>query len=333
MEYTWVKNVLPDQTFFQLLPDMIISVGGIVMPEIIFAYYILYVAYEWPSKSIGLKLVNLLLLVIVFTVCVILIKLLGQYIFNNWVYEKKLARKETWDFAILLRSVVYFGFSSGLALSLKLFRKYKKAAEREKLLTEERLSVELKLLRNQLHPHFLFNTLNNIYSLTRKKSDLAPDAVLKLSDLLDFMLYRSETDTIPLANEIKFLEDFIALEKIRYSNRLSIHFMKNIDDPSTQIIPLVLLPLVENAFKHGASETQNEIFIRIKIVQKDEEIFFSIENSYDSIASRPFNGSIGLKNVSRRLKLLYKNHKIEIAPLHNIFKVNLYLDLKSYGKA
>ncbi|MES2064550.1 MAG: histidine kinase [Bacteroidota bacterium] len=312
---------------------MIISVGGIVMPEIIFAYYILYVAYEWPSKSIGLKLVNLLLLVIVFTVCVILIKLLGQYIFNNWVYEKKLARKETWDFAILLRSVVYFGFSSGLALSLKLFRKYKKAAEREKLLTEERLSVELKLLRNQLHPHFLFNTLNNIYSLTRKKSDLAPDAVLKLSDLLDFMLYRSETDTIPLANEIKFLEDFIALEKIRYSNRLSIHFMKNIDDPSTQIIPLVLLPLVENAFKHGASETQNEIFIRIKIVQKDEEIFFSIENSYDSIASRPFNGSIGLKNVSRRLKLLYKNHKIEIAPLHNIFKVNLYLDLKSYGKA
>lgn len=160
---------------------------------------------------------------------------------------------------------------------------------------------------------------------------MAPDAVLKLSNLLDFMLYKSETDTITLASEIQFLEDFIALEKIRYNERLSLSFKKNIEDPSAQIPPLLLLPLIENAFKHGASESQNEISITLEIIQKGNEVIFWIENNYDPLQNQSSNG-IGLQNVSRRLKLLYKNHKIEITPQAGIFKVYLYLDLLSYGK-
>lgn len=331
MEYMWVKDALPDRTLLQLLPDMFLSVGGIIVPEIIFAYYILYVAYEWFLNTPRLRLLNLILTVLVFLGCVVLLKLFAFYIINNWTYQKRLTRAETWNIAIFLRAFVFFGFSSGLALSLKLFRKRTRLAKREKMLVQERLSVELKSLRNQLNPHFLFNTLNNIYSLTRKKSDMAPDAVLKLSNLLDFMLYKSETDTITLASEIQFLEDFIALEKIRYNERLSLSFKKNIEDPSAQIPPLLLLPLIENAFKHGASESQNEISITLEIIQKGNEVIFWIENNYDPLQNQSSNG-IGLQNVSRRLKLLYKNHKIEITPQAGIFKVYLYLDLLSYGK-
>jgi len=332
MEYIWVKTVLPQMDTLLLLKGMFLSAGITTLPEIIFAYYLIYVAYEKLLNKKGSQVLNFIQLAIMLIVCVSLVRLSGYYILNNWAYEKELSEKVLWDSAIMWRSLIYFGFSSGFALSLRLFRKQATAVRREKALVEEKLNIELKQLRNQLNPHFLFNTLNNIYALTRKKSDLAPDAVLKLSDLLDFMLYKAEADTISIENEIQFLEDYISLEKIRYSDRLTLNFKKDIHQQTAEIAPLILLPLVENAFKHGASESGSEVSINIEITQREMKFYFTIENTFDPIDYPNPSGNIGLKNVMRRLELLYKEHSIEIDTKLNLFQVTLYINLDSYGK-
>lgn len=148
------------------------------------------------------------------------------------------------------------------------------------------MNTELQMLRNQINPHFLFNTLNNIYALTRKKSDKAPEVVMKLSELLSFMLYKSRVDTITLQEEIRVLEDYIELERIRYNERLTVSFTKQIDDPSQRIIPLLFLPLVENAFKHGVSESRFDSFVHIDLKLKDGFLNFSIENSVEQKRNR-----------------------------------------------
>jgi len=169
MEYIWIKATSPQMPLLELWQGMLLSAGLTTLPELFFAYYLMYIGYERLANQKGVFILNILQLAIVLAICVGLVRVSGHYILNNWAYDKKFAEKILWDSAVLWRSLIYFGFSSGLALSLKLFRKQITAAKREKALVEEKLGVELKLLRNQLHPHFLFNTLNNIYSLTRKK--------------------------------------------------------------------------------------------------------------------------------------------------------------------
>ncbi|RYG37839.1 MAG: GHKL domain-containing protein, partial [Chitinophagaceae bacterium] len=174
--------------------------------------------------------------------------------------------------------------------------------------------------------------LNNIYALTRKKSDQAPEAVLKLSELLSFMLYESRKETIPVSMEMAFLEDYIALERIRYDQRLQISFEKEVQDPSQPIASLLLLPLVENAFKHGASETRFDSFIKIQLKQHESNFHFSIENSFEATKAMAGTERIGLNNIRRQLELLYNDYNLDVNCQENIFNVNLYLNLNSYGK-
>lgn len=188
------------------------------------------------------------------------------------------------------------------------------------------------MLKSQLNPHFLFNTLNNIYALTRKKSDLAPEVVLKLSELLSFMLYESGTDTIPIEKEIKFLEDYIDLQKIRYTDELSVVFNKHIDQPTQPIAPLLLLPLVENAFKHGASENHFDSFIHIDLTVKDGQLNFSIQNSFEKNLNGTQTNSIGLHHTTRQLELMYATQQLSISNENDVFNVELTVNLNSYGK-
>lgn len=219
-------------------------------------------------------------------------------------------------------------------MSIRLFRKQLAAKERERNLVAEKLGAELKLLRSQLHPHFLFNTLNNIYALARKKSDAAPDAILKLSGLLRSMLYETEEDTIPIGKEVSFIEDYIALEKVRYSERLSLIVDKNIEDEARPITPFLLLPVVENAFKHGASEMRTASFIHISLQQQGGSFSFSVKNNFDGEQATTKPGShIGLYNLRRQLQLLYADHDLDITATGDIFLVSLRINLDSYGKA
>ncbi len=202
-------------------------------------------------------------------------------------------------------------------------------------LEKEKLEAELNFLKSQIHPHFLFNTLNNLYALTLKKSDKAPDMVIQLSHLLEYTLYSGKETEVELAEEIKQLEGYIDLEKLRFGKRLNISSDIPEDTGGLMIAPLILLPFVENSFKHGASNDLESPFISLKIKTDNQELDFAVTNSYRSESGKfePYGERIGLNNVRRRLELLYpKRHVLQINQKEDIFEVNLKMVL-NYAKA
>ena len=201
------------------------------------------------------------------------------------------------------------------------------------ILKKEKATNELKFLKAQIQPHFLFNTLNNLYALTLSKSDLAPQVVLKLSELLDFILYQSNQESIPLEKEIELIQGFIELESLRYGNALELTFEHTIDNNKTHIAPLVLLPLVENAFKHGVSSNPKNAAIHIDLSVVNKDLSFKIKNSKlnDSIKKqfKKTASGIGTSNLKRQLELNYPNaYSLSVDDAINSYSVELSIDLK-----
>jgi hypothetical protein len=224
------------------------------------------------------------------------------------------------------------GFVSGVAIALKQMRQQLKRARYEQSLIREKLETELKYLRNQTNPHFLFNTLNNIYALSRRKSDDAPDAIMKLSKLLRFMLYDAAKPLIAIGDEVKLVEDYIDLEKMRYNGKLSVSLSTDIGNGQEHISPLLLLPFVENAFKHGASESRSASFIHIDIKVHEGTLMFTVENSKENNTQPNDGTTIGLNNVKRQLELLYSDYDMQVMNEPAVFTVTLKINLNSYAK-
>lgn len=224
------------------------------------------------------------------------------------------------------------GFVSGAAIAIKQIRQQLTRARVEKLLIKEKLETELKYLRNQTNPHFLFNTLNNIYALARKKSDETPDVVLKLSKLLRFMLYEAAKPLITIGDEIRMLEDYIDLEKIRYNGRLTVSFLKEIDKEQESISPLLLLPFIENAFKHGASESRFVSNINIEMKLQNSILSFNVKNTKENNDQQDGNTKIGLSNVKRQLELMYTEYDLQVLNETSLFIISLKINLRSYAK-
>ncbi|MES2810454.1 MAG: histidine kinase [Bacteroidota bacterium] len=171
------------------------------------------------------------------------------------------------------------------------------------------IQAELDFLKGQVHPHFLFNTLNNLYSLTLNQSKSAPAVVLGLSDILRYMLYECKSDRVQLKRDIEILEAYIALEKIRYEDKLDLNISISGSLADYKIAPLLMLPLVENAFKHGASEMMDDAWISIDIQVSNHKLKFKVSNSKPALIPANANihfGKIGLNNVRKRLDLIYK---------------------------
>ena len=217
-------------------------------------------------------------------------------------------------------------FLLGLAIALKLLRLRQQSEVRERRLIEEKLQSELHFLRAQTNPHFLFNTLNNLYHLARKRSEDTPEAILKLSGLLRFMLYECGSDRIPLRQEVQVIRDYLELERLRYDERLQLQFEVELDNERAPIAPLLLLPLVENAFKHGASESTGRPEISMTLRERGGRFTFSVRNTVDG-QSAPASDGIGLRNVRRQLELLYPSHRLDVAQQDGLFSVKLELDL------
>ena len=215
------------------------------------------------------------------------------------------------------------------ATTIKMVRVHYESIEFEQELIQEKLRSELSFLRAQTNPHFLFNTLNNLYALSRKKSDKTPDAIMMLSKIMRFMLYECRAPLIPLSDEIKVIRDYIELEKLRFSNRLSVELHEQTDNPDAMIAPLLLLPFVENSFKHGAGSTTGKAHIRIDIALSDNQLQFSVRNTMDAQANPAIEkGGIGLKNVQRQLELLYAGrYSLQAGQSGDQFTVNLSLSL------
>ncbi len=201
----------------------------------------------------------------------------------------------------------------------------------KKNLENEKLNAELNYLKAQINPHFLFNTLHNLNYLTQAKSDQATEVIVKLSNIMRYMIYESDKNLVPLANEIAYIKDYLDLEKIRLNKAFDLTFDTSRVDPNIEIPPLILIPFVENAFKHGVSDANAQSRIYIRLESTDAELVFHIENSLNphGVVDTERSG-FGLDNVKKRLDLSYNDrYSLEVIPANEKFTVTLKLGIQT----
>lgn len=192
-------------------------------------------------------------------------------------------------------------------------------------LKADKARAELALLRSQINPHFFFNTLNNLYSLVVQQSDKAPDVILKLSDMMRYTIYEGNKETVPLKEEIEYLQGYIDLHKIRYQKEVDIRFEFS-GNPDSEIAPLLFIILLENAFKHGVESLREGAFIHASLTEDKGKISFKITNNFEEQEGVGQEG-IGLKNLKKRLELLYPGrHTFTITKEAGIFSIILQID-------
>lgn len=219
---------------------------------------------------------------------------------------------------------------------IKILKHWYEEDRKHQQIQKERVEAELNFLKSQVNPHFLFNTLNSLYALTLKKSDQASKVVLKLSQLLNYLLYESNKKTVPLIKELEHVKTYISLEEIRFGNRLNLKYTEKGDTLGLEIPPLLILPIVENCFKHGAGKQLEEVWVDIQILIGGEFLNLKLHNSKETCQQSIGNNHdrIGLKNVKRRLELIYgeRNYKMHLEDQGNSFLVELELKTGSVFK-
>lgn len=229
-------------------------------------------------------------------------------------------------FAFKMFFFLFYTTGSGMAA---FFLRRNRIIQKENI-EKERLQreIELKYLKEQVNPHFLFNSLNSIYALSRQQSPETPDLVMQLSELMRYQLESSKKDAVLLKEEIDFIENYLLLEEKRLSNRCKVEFVINGDLMGLKIAPMLLIPFVENAIKHGAQSTNEQSTIDISVAINKTTLSLLIDNSKPKNVSVTKGTGLGLENVKRRLKLLYPNsHKLIIEDKITTFKVDLSIDL------
>jgi two-component system LytT family sensor kinase len=220
----------------------------------------------------------------------------------------------------------------GIAATIKLFRLRMSAMKNENALVQEKFQSEILHLKSQINPHFLFNTLNSIYSLARVQSPDAPDAVMRLSKILRYMLYETKKKTIAIEDELKMIRDYISLQQLRFGKKAAVDMITDIDDHTGQITPLLMLPLVENAFKHGMGSSAETSSIDINIRLKNKQLKVVIRNPSISPSIKQEQGEgIGLSNIQRQLQLLYREYNFNFGKEGKDFVVTLEINLTSYA--
>lgn len=217
-----------------------------------------------------------------------------------------------------------------LMLAIRYYKSWSVKQHRSAQLGRENVQAELQLLKAQVHPHFLFNTLNNIYSFVLNKDSRAAGLVDKLAGMIDYMRTDGEDALVLLVNEIRLLKDYVGLEKVRYGDRLDLKVEINIADNHKMIAPLLMIPFVENCFKHGASMMRGKQWISLSIMLRGNELGFLLRNSKPRNAAAPVNRkNIGLTNVRKRLQLLYPGkHLLQINTSPDVYEVHLLLVLE-----
>jgi LytS/YehU family sensor histidine kinase len=218
---------------------------------------------------------------------------------------------------------------AGFAGTIKLAKYWYQQHQLNQQLEKEKLKAELQLLKAQVHPHFLFNTLNNLYALTLTNSAQAPEVVLKLSGLLRYMLYECNVPHVSLVRELQLMSDYLQLEKLRYGDRLDLSVNISGDPAGKLMAPLLLIPFLENSFKHGASEHLDQAWISVDILVRDNTLKFKVINAIPAAESpQVLTGGLGLVNVRKRLQLLYPGtHELKTIREGETFLVSLTLQL------
>ncbi len=310
--------------------------GLIVLAQIITAYVCIYILMPkfLNRKKTGLFVFWMLILLLsVFA----LYQAVKMHYFDVAYYDtyneaqKNYAVESYWKrlsyFSVFVSKIMLYLTPTALLLMARFYKNQQKFSK----LNEQKKIAELTALRNQLNPHFLFNTLNNLYALALEKSDKTPEVIERLSDILDYILYRCKENYVPVQKEIELIENYISLEKIRYGGRVAVNFYQTAD-PNVRIAPLLLLTFVENAFKHGVTQELKKAEINISLTTDQSDLLFSISNSKpnNAIGKSPENEEpLGLRNVNQQLGLLYPNsHELTISDKEHNYQVVLKLKRK-----
>ena len=214
-----------------------------------------------------------------------------------------------------------------LFLSIKILKNWHLGQVESETLAKENASAELQLLKAQIHPHFLFNTLNNIYSFSLNQSPQATTLVRKLSGMLGYMINECDEKLVSLEKELKLIQDYMGLEKVRYGKRLDMQVEIHGDFENKLIAPLLMIPFVENSFKHGTSQMLQHPWIKLEITTVNDQLFFRLSNSKPSLShANKQNKGIGLTNVQKRLHLVYPGrHQLDISETEDMFTVNMQI--------
>ncbi|MCI4671665.1 MAG: histidine kinase [Bacteroidia bacterium] len=219
-------------------------------------------------------------------------------------------------------------FALLLSTQLGLIENWFKKNELEQELKTHQLEAELRFLKAQVNPHFLFNALNNIYSLSFTQSSKAPEMILKLSDMMSYMLYDCKNESVHLESEINYLKKYIDLQQLKKDGELDVAFELEGDLSSIFITPMLFIPFFENAFKHGNIEDVKNGWLRSKLSFKDQQLIFSISNSLKKEYKKYEKGGVGLENIRQRLVLLFPDrHHLQIAEKEDQFDVNLTINM------
>lgn len=238
-----------------------------------------------------------------------------------------------YDFKRWLYSLTDIIPAIGLASTLKLLKGRVAAQKKEQALQREKQASELNFLKAQVNPHFLFNTLNNLYGLSRKKDEATSQYILKLANMMRYVLQECSSEDIAIVKEVDLIKSYIELEQLRFDDRLKVNFDHSIDQEAQKIAPMILLPFVENAFKHGVSETRFETSIDIQLHLKNGHLTFLVRNTCDAPNEGDLPEGIGLCNVRRQLELIYgKRHQLELLADAAAFEISLQIDLKTHDK-
>ena len=316
---TVVYNRIPYSE--SLLGEVCVLPIKMALTYFVFYYIIpLYLDRTKVGKLVGITL-------LAFVVTTLTYRLFMAYVYLPVFHERDIPL--LYGPGILLTVFDLF-ITVAAATTVKMIRLNYKSREYEKQLEKEKLQSELNFLRAQTNPHFLFNTLNNLYVLAWKKSDKTADAIMMLSKILRFVLYECRAPRIRIADEARVIDDYIELEKLRYNERLSVTYTQDIDDPEGPIAPLLLLPFVENSFKHGANTTAGDADININLKLHNKQLYFSVINTAETDYTPSGEQGIGLTNVRRQLDLMYAGkHKLETRLENGRFYAELHLELEA----
>lgn len=315
---------------FNVFLKMIISLLCIYSVKVVVVYTFLYYLiplWEKDRKSLRFYSESIIILLIG-TLC---IRLITQYII--WPHIMNFDRHELKTIHIIARyfySLLDLLQITGLAVAIKLFYLRIRQLQKEKELIREKLNAELYHIKSQTNPHFLFNALNSIYSLSRKKSDHAPVVALQLSNILRYMLYETEAEFLPVSKEISVLEQYISIQNTRFSSEHLLSFEQKIDKDDTAFPPLISFPIVENCFKHG-DVTQA---IKIEFHLNGNEFFLKTENYIREQNSEISTSSgLGLRNLRRQLELMFETFSLDYFKEENKFFVLLKIDLSTHANS
>jgi len=302
-----------------LKTDLVYLPGGML-----FAYFSIY--YLLPryffQNRIPLYIILQLIVLIIYSVFsgFICIYIVSPYIFNETA-NLKLGDYVSMMFILILGMVPL----AWARITKRMIQdnNLKRTLEKEKIEAQLKVNeAELKLLKAQIHPHFLFNTLNNLYSLAIQKSEKTPEVILKISDMLGYIIYDCVSEKVTLEKEIEFINSYIELERIRYDEGMTLSFIKSGDFSNKYIAPMILHAFVENSFKHGASKDTGNPWITIDLKMNREWLRFAVSNS--KVPDKgPVSTGIGIENVKKRLNLLYPGrHSLKITAdekVHHVF--------------